>query len=782
MKNYLKAAVLALAVAAIGSASAGRNGSGTYTLPAGNPVNPRTQITSTWANNTLSDIAAALSASIAKDGQTVPTANLPMGGFVHTGVGNATARTSYAAAGQVQDFSLQKLGSVLGTNTITGSLAPAITSYVPGMMISFLPANTNTGGSTLAVNGLSSNTIVRANGTNIIAGDLVAGVPALLIHDSASAWYLLNPQASVSGGIATSDIAQLSALNVFTQNQTISKADPRLCFYDSVGDASMFWRWNNDTTRLQIVDGSTCTTTGASSPIRIDSAAGVASLLQFAATTVQINGGTAWHSLNDGSGSGLDADTLDGLSSAAFGQLGNSNVWTSANTVAGLNPASRLNETDAAVDEKLWETQLTAGHWQLCTRTDADASASCAIDVDRTGTAIGPIALASTTLTWNANTLFTTANDGSGSGLDADLLDGSSSAAFATLAGSNTFTNAAPIVLSTTDAEIRKSVDTNRLLLLGGSANNSANGARISIYGNTHATQAGDIILTTGTDAGATIELQDDTNVTGTLAATAVTGNGSGLTSLDAGDISAGTLPVARGGTGTTTSTGTGNVVLSASPTFSGTVTGGTFSGTHTGDGSGLTGLDAGDISAGTLPVARGGTGTTSSTGTGNVVLSASPTLTGTTTAATVAATTVTVGGQSVCLANGTNCPAAIGETSTTATGTVTGCTTAPTTTVRLTKIGSVVFGSIDNFSCTSNALSLTLTGAIPVAYQPARFLRSCTLSVMDNGSTTPGCIEVSAASSTLTLTRGDGSSFNASVSTKGLPVGKDGSFFYHLN
>ena len=49
---------------------------------------------------------------------------------------------------------------------------------------------------------------------------------------------------------------------------------------------------------------------------------------------------------------------------------------------------------------------------------------------------------------------------------------------------------------------------------------------------------------------------------------------------------------------------------MSASPTLSGTITGGTFSGTHTGDGSGLSSLNAGNISSGTVPVSRGGTGT----------------------------------------------------------------------------------------------------------------------------------------------------------------------------
>lgn len=53
-----------------------RNGSGVYSLPAGNPVVTGTTIASTWANNTLSDIATALTGSVASDGQTPLTGNL----------------------------------------------------------------------------------------------------------------------------------------------------------------------------------------------------------------------------------------------------------------------------------------------------------------------------------------------------------------------------------------------------------------------------------------------------------------------------------------------------------------------------------------------------------------------------------------------------------------------------------------------------------------------------------------------------------------------------------
>jgi hypothetical protein len=46
------------------------------------------------------DIADAITASLAKDGQTVPTANLPMGTFKHTGAGDASASGEYVNFGQ----------------------------------------------------------------------------------------------------------------------------------------------------------------------------------------------------------------------------------------------------------------------------------------------------------------------------------------------------------------------------------------------------------------------------------------------------------------------------------------------------------------------------------------------------------------------------------------------------------------------------------------------------------------------------------------------------------
>ena len=70
-----------------------RNGSGVYSLPAGNPVVTGTTISSTWANSTLTDIQNAITQSVSADGQTPITGSLQMGGNDIQNAGTVTAVT-----------------------------------------------------------------------------------------------------------------------------------------------------------------------------------------------------------------------------------------------------------------------------------------------------------------------------------------------------------------------------------------------------------------------------------------------------------------------------------------------------------------------------------------------------------------------------------------------------------------------------------------------------------------------------------------------------------------
>lgn len=89
--------------------------SGTFTLYSpGNPVVTGTTIASTWANNTLNDIATGLTACLLKDGTQVVTADIPMASFALTGL------RAGAAAGESLRYEQLFLAGAALTATGTG--------------------------------------------------------------------------------------------------------------------------------------------------------------------------------------------------------------------------------------------------------------------------------------------------------------------------------------------------------------------------------------------------------------------------------------------------------------------------------------------------------------------------------------------------------------------------------------------------------------------------------------------------------------------------------------
>ena len=106
-----------------------RNGSGTYSLPAGNPVVTGTTISSTWGNSTLTDIANALTGSLATDGQTTATGNLNLGSNKITNLANGSSSTDAVNYGQLTGLTGRIVQAVQSVKT-TSSSTTASGSYV----------------------------------------------------------------------------------------------------------------------------------------------------------------------------------------------------------------------------------------------------------------------------------------------------------------------------------------------------------------------------------------------------------------------------------------------------------------------------------------------------------------------------------------------------------------------------------------------------------------------------------------------------------------------------
>jgi hypothetical protein len=186
----------------------------------------------------------------------------------------------------------------------------------------------------------------------------------------------------------------------------------------------------------------------------------------------------------------------------------------------------------------------------------------------------------------------------------------------------------------------------------------------LTVTGNTNAvaaTYTGNVVALNYSTAG-------NVTATGNVSAANFIGSGLTITAINASNISAGTISNAR----TTAASANGaSTIVARDSNGSFSANAGTFvtvSGAYSGNGAGLTDINASNISSGTvasariagsytgitgvgtltagtwnattIAVANGGTGVTSSTGTGSVVLSASPTFTGTPLAPTAAVST----------------------------------------------------------------------------------------------------------------------------------------------
>jgi len=154
------------------------NGSGLFLINStGQPVVADTLIEAATFNAFTADVGTGLSTCITKDGQTTISANLPMAGFRHTGVGNASADTDYLAYGQaktiIQNDTYTWCGTAGGTaDALTLTPTPAITAYAAGQKFRFKSgASANTGATTVDISGEGA-IAIQLNGAALAAGDI----------------------------------------------------------------------------------------------------------------------------------------------------------------------------------------------------------------------------------------------------------------------------------------------------------------------------------------------------------------------------------------------------------------------------------------------------------------------------------------------------------------------------------------------------------------------------------------------------------------------------------
>ena len=160
------------------------NGSGTFVInTAGQPVVSGTVISSTAFNALTADLATGLSTCLTKDGQTTPTANIPMGSNKITGLAVGTDATDAPTLSQVQSTVVKLIGSVSGADTITGSLTPSLAAYAAGQMFYFVAAGDNTGAVTLNINSLGAKNVTKNGTTALSAGDIKSGQTVAVIYD-----------------------------------------------------------------------------------------------------------------------------------------------------------------------------------------------------------------------------------------------------------------------------------------------------------------------------------------------------------------------------------------------------------------------------------------------------------------------------------------------------------------------------------------------------------------------------------------------------------------------
>lgn len=158
------------------------NGVFSFTYNWEDDANNNIKIRADRMDGQFADATSGFNNTLTRDGQGFATANLPMGGFKHTGVADATAANEYMAFGQIQTLAGVYATTSGSANAYILGVSPAITAYAAGQRFVFNANFANTGAATINVSGLGAKSL-QFGGEPLIGGEIQSGQIVEIIYN-----------------------------------------------------------------------------------------------------------------------------------------------------------------------------------------------------------------------------------------------------------------------------------------------------------------------------------------------------------------------------------------------------------------------------------------------------------------------------------------------------------------------------------------------------------------------------------------------------------------------
>ncbi len=201
----------------------------------------------------------------------------------------------------------------VGTDSYAITLSPAIAAYANGMVFRFKAGTANTGGATLAVNGLTAKAIVKNFNTALATGDILAGQLVEVQYESiGDNFQMLSPIATVPGatyksGTTTKNAGDASTTQTIAHGLGVTPKFVRLVARTAINAGALNQphhvaeaRYNGTTQSSQSVyNGSNVTTVDATFRLNLDnSTSNQEGVVTFDATNITIT----WTKTNNATG------------------------------------------------------------------------------------------------------------------------------------------------------------------------------------------------------------------------------------------------------------------------------------------------------------------------------------------------------------------------------------------------------------------------------------------------------------------------------------------------